>query len=157
MERQGIALAVPLTILCRCVNRRRVHSYRITNGSVVSLLQIKLKRAYEAPSNDDGLRILVERLWPRGLSKTDAAIDHWMKDIAPTPKLRTWFGHRPERWPQFRARYLAELGANAEVVRALEKLCSEGPVTFVFAARDTERNSAVVLKTYLEADRADAF
>ncbi len=123
----------------------------------MSSLQIRLKRAYEAPLIDDGLRILVERLWPRGLSKTDAAIDHWMKDIAPTPKLRTWFGHRPERWSEFRARYLAELGANAEAVRALEKLCSAGPVTFVFAARDTERNSAVVLKAYLEADRAGAF
>ncbi len=123
----------------------------------MSMRKIKLKRVYEVPSNDDGLRILVERLWPRGLSKTDAAIDHWMKDIAPTPRLRTWFGHRPERWPEFQARYLAELGANAEVVRALEKLCAAGPVTFVFAARDTERNSAVVLKAYLEADRAGAF
>ena len=134
-----------------------MHSDKITNGTVVSLLQIKLKRAYEVPSSDDGLRILVERLWPRGLSKADAAIDHWMKDIAPTPRLRTWFGHRPERWPEFQARYLAELDANLEAVRALEKLCSAGPVTFVFAARDTERNSAVVLKTYLEADRACAF
>ncbi len=119
--------------------------------------QIKLKRAYEVPSDDDGLRILVERLWPRGLSKADAAIDHWMKGIAPTPKLRTWFGHRSERWPEFQARYLAELDANLEAVRALEKLCSAGPVTFVLAARDTERNSAVVLKAYLEADRAGAF
>ncbi len=76
MERRGIAPTVPLTILCRCVNPWRVHSYRITNGSVVSSLQLKLKRAYEAPSDDDGLRILVERLWPRGLSKADAAIDH---------------------------------------------------------------------------------
>ncbi len=123
----------------------------------MSPLQIQLKRAYEVSSNDDGLRILVERLWPRGLSKADAAIDHWMKDIAPTPRLRTWFGHRPERWPEFQARYLAELDANPEAVRALEKLCSAGPVTFVLAARDTERNSAVVLKTYLEAARACAF
>ncbi len=119
----------------------------------MSLLKIKLKRAYEVPSNDDGLRILVERLWPRGLRKTDAEIDHWMKDIAPTPWLRTWFGHRPERWPEFQLRYLAELDANAEAVRALEKLCTAGPATFVFATRDTERNSAVVLKAYLEADR----
>ena len=123
----------------------------------MSLLQIKLKRAYEVPSDDDGLRIIVERLWPRGLSKANAAIDHWMKDTAPTPRLRTWFGHRPERWPEFRARYLAELDASPEAVHALEKLCFAGPVTFVFAARDTERNSAVVLKTYLEADRAGAF
>ena len=127
------------------------------NGSDMSPLRISLKRAYEAPSDDDGIRVLVERLWPRGLSKADAAIDHWMKDIAPTPQLRTWFGHRPKRWPEFQARYLAELGANPEAVRALEKLYSAGPVTFVFAARDMERNSAVVLKTYLEADRACAF
>ncbi len=123
----------------------------------MSLLKIKLKRAYEVPSNDDGLRILVERLWPRGLPKTVAEIDHWMKDIAPTPRLRTWFGHRPERWPEFQLRYLAELDGNAEAVGALEKLCAAGPATFVFAARDTERNSAVVLRAYLEADRARVF
>ena len=123
----------------------------------MSMRKITLKRAYEVPADDDGLRILVERLWPRGLSKTDAAIDHWLRDIAPTPLLRTWFGHRPERWPKFQARYLAELDANAETVRALEKLCAAGPVTFVFAARDTERNSAVVLKAYLEADRGRVF
>ena len=122
----------------------------------MSALQIKLKRAYEVPSKDDGIRILVERLWPRGLSKADAAIDHWVKDAAPTPQLRTWFGHRPERWPEFQARYRAELDANAEFVRALEKLCSAGLVTFVFAARDTERNGAVVLKRYLEDNRAFA-
>ena len=123
----------------------------------MSLLKIRLKRAYEVPSNDDGLRILVERLWPRGLRKTDAEIDHWMKDIAPTPRLRTWFGHRPERWSEFQLRYLAELDGNAEAVRALEKLCAAGPVTFIFATRDTERNSAVVLKAYLEADRGRVF
>ncbi len=78
------------------------------NGSDMSPLRIGLKRAYEAPSDDDGIRVLVERLWPRGLSKADAAIDHWVKDLAPTPQLRTWFGHRPELWPEFRARYLAE-------------------------------------------------
>ncbi len=117
-------------------------------------LQIKLKRAYEVPFNEDGVRILVERLWPRGLSKADAAIDHWMKDVAPTPQLRTWFGHRPERWAAFQECYLAELDANAKALRALKALCSVGPVTFVYAARDTEHNGAVVLKTYLEADRA---
>ncbi len=123
----------------------------------MSMRKIKLKRVYEAPSNDDGLRILVERLWPRGLLKTDAEIDHWMKDIAPTSRLRTWFGHRPERWPEFQTRYLAELDANTEAVRTLEKLCAVGPVTFVFAARDTERNSAVVLRAYLETDHGRVF
>lgn len=123
----------------------------------MSSLQIKLKRVYEAPSDADGMRILVERLWPRGLSKADAAIDHWMKDVAPTPQLRAWFGHRPERWVEFQDRYLAELDENAEVVHALKTLCSAGPVTFVYAARDTERNGAIVLKSYLDADRDHAF
>ncbi len=116
--------------------------------------KIKLKRVYESASADDGVRILVERLWPRGLSKVKAAVDHWPQEIAPSPELRRWYGHRPERWPEFQARYSAELDANVEGVRALEALCSTGPVTFVFAARDTERNGAVVLKKYLEADRA---
>lgn len=115
----------------------------------MALYQIKLKRAYEAPSGDDGLRILVERLWPRGLSKAEAAIDHWTKEVAPTPRLRTWFGHRAERWPEFRRRYRAELAANKVAVAALRDLCGRQPVTFVFAARDTDRNGAVVLREFL--------
>ena len=80
---------------------------------------IRLKRAYEPPAPDDGTRILVDRLWPRGVKKTDAAIDRWLKDIAPSAELRRWFGHRPERWPEFRRRYLAELKAPPDVVEAL--------------------------------------
>ncbi len=118
---------------------------------------ITLKRVYDVASETDGLRILVERLWPRGLSKDKASLHHWLKEIAPSPELRRWYGHRPERWPEFQTRYHAELDANPEAVRGLEKLCSAGPVTFVFAARDMERNSAVVLKTYLEADCSFAF
>lgn len=110
---------------------------------------IKLKRAYEAPSENDGVRVLVERLWPRGLAKSDAAIDHWMKEIAPTPALRTWYGHRPERWAEFRARYEAELAANRARVEELTSLCAGRPVTFVFAAKDLHRNSAVVLREFL--------
>ncbi len=116
---------------------------------------IALKRAYEVPSETDGRRILVERLWPRGLSKDKASIHHWLKEIAPSPELRRWYGHRPERWTEFQARYHAELDANAEVVRALRTHCDAEPVTFVFAARDTERNSAVALKRYLHGDFAD--
>ncbi len=112
-------------------------------------LQIKLKRAYEVPSNDDGLRILVERLWPRGLSKADVAIDHWMKDVAPTPQLRTWFGHRAERWEEFRGRYRAELIGNRATVNALRSLCAGQRVTFVFAARNVQQNGAVVLREFL--------
>ncbi len=111
--------------------------------------RIGLKRAYEAPSKDDGLRILVERLWPRGLVEADAAIDHWMKDIAPTTGLRTWFGHRPERWEGFRWRYRAELTENGASVEALKALCASQAVTFVFAAKDVKQNSAVVLREFL--------
>ena len=115
--------------------------------------QIKLKRVYEPASADEGVRILVERLWPRGLTKVKASIDHWLREVAPSTELRRWYAHRPERWPEFQARYSAELDANVEGLHALEALCSTGPVTFVFAARDTERNGAAVLKRYLEADR----
>ena len=112
---------------------------------------IELKRAYETPSPDDGPRILVERLWPRGLSKADAAIDHWTKNIAPTAELRKWFGHRPERWGEFQSRYRAELEQNPIGLAELKTLCAGGPVTFIFAARDEERNSAVVLRDFLIA------
>jgi uncharacterized protein YeaO (DUF488 family) len=112
-------------------------------------LKIELQRAYEISSDRDGLRILVERLWPRGLTKADAAIDHWMKDLAPSSELRTWFGHRPERWPEFRRRYRAELRGNHAAVDRLRALCAGRQVTFVFAAKDVDRNSAVVLKEFL--------
>lgn len=112
-------------------------------------LHIGLKRAYEARSDDDGLRILVERLWPRGLSRADAAVDCWMKDIAPSPQLRTWFGHRAERWDAFRRCYRAELARNRGAVDRLEALCAGRKVTLVFAARSPQRNSAVALREYL--------
>ncbi len=111
---------------------------------------ISLKRVYDPPSDSDGLRILVERLWPRGLSKEKACLHHWLRDVAPSPELRRWYGHRPERWPAFRSRYHAELDANPDAVGALESLCAPGPVTFVFAARDRELNGAVALKSYLD-------
>jgi len=116
-------------------------------------LNIALKRAYETPTDGDGLRILVERLWPRGLSKANAAIDHWAKDVAPTPGLRTWFGHRPERWEAFRRRYGAELTENAPAVDALKAFCAGNRVTFVFAAKDVEKNSAIVLRAFLLSGR----
>lgn len=113
-------------------------------------LDIVLKRAYEPPSGGDGLRILVERLWPRGLAKAQAAIDHWAKAVAPSPALRAWYGHRPERWPAFQRRYRAELAANAAAVDELRRLCEGQKTTFVFAAKDGARNSAVVLKAVLQ-------
>ena len=111
---------------------------------------IKLKRAYEAASADDGLRILVERLWPRGVSKQKAQIDLWLKNLAPSTELRKWYGHEPARWPQFCKRYLAELEAMYDVVALLKYVTQEKTVTFVYAASDQERNSALVLKELLE-------
>jgi uncharacterized protein YeaO (DUF488 family) len=113
---------------------------------------IRLKRAYEPPASVDGLRILVERLWPRGLARARAQIDHWCKEVAPSPELRRWFAHDPAHWPEFRRRYRAELKANADEVKELKKLCTGRRVTFVFAARDEAMNSAVVLREYLSAD-----
>jgi uncharacterized protein YeaO (DUF488 family) len=110
-----------------------------------------LKRAYIAPAPADGTRILVERLWPRGLSKARAQLDLWLKDIAPSGELRRWFSHDPAKWPEFQKRYRAELKANAAAVAALRKEAAQkGTLTLVFAARDEKRNSAVVLKSVLE-------
>jgi uncharacterized protein YeaO (DUF488 family) len=111
---------------------------------------ILLKRVYEPPSPDDGTRILVERLWPRGVNKQQAAIDHWAKEVAPSPELRKWYGHDPDKWDEFRRRYRAELDDNGEVLDDLKRRVKEGPVTFVYAARDAEHNSALVLKEHLE-------
>lgn len=111
---------------------------------------IKLKRAYEAASPDDGLRILVERLWPRGVSKQKAQIDLWLKDLAPSTELRKWYGHDPARWPEFRKRYQAELGDLGDFLVLLKYVIKERKVTFVFAAGDEERNSAVAMKEFLK-------
>ncbi len=116
-------------------------------------MSITLKRAYDPPAATDGIRVLVERLWPRGLSKDAARIDLWVKDLAPSTELRRWYGHDPARWPEFRSRYLAELQAQPEAVQALLQQIAQGPVTFVYASRETHRNSATVLKDYLEGRR----
>jgi len=112
---------------------------------------IKLKRVYDPVSSDDGKRLLVERLWPRGLTKEKAQIALWSKEIAPSEVLRKWYGHIPERWTRFRRRYLKELEENRAVVEGLlGAIADKMKVTFVYAARDTGRNSAVVLKEFLE-------
>jgi uncharacterized protein YeaO (DUF488 family) len=111
---------------------------------------ILLKRAYDAPAKRDGLRILVERLWPRGVRKDALAIDLWLKDLAPSSTLRKWYGHDPEKWETFRSRYWAELDKQGDLLALLKHRTQEGTVTFVFAAHDEERNSAVALKQYLE-------
>ena len=118
-----------------------------------SASKVKLKRVYEPPSPGDGTRVLVDRLWPRGLSKSAAAIDHWMKDVAPSTELRKWFAHDPARWAEFKRRYEAELRAHADAVDALRKLAHDGPVTLVYAARDQEHNEAVVLRDLLARAR----
>ena len=114
-------------------------------------MTIRLKRAYEAPSKDDGFRILVDRLWPRGVSKVDAHFDAWLKDVAPSAKLRTWFGHDPEKWAEFGRRYTAELKQDTAAVAELRDLVAEKKnVTFVSGAKDTEHTHAIVLKDFIE-------
>jgi len=112
---------------------------------------LQLKRAYEPATASDGKRILVDRLWPRGLSKAEAAVDEWMKDIAPSTSLRQWFGHDPKRWPEFRRRYRRELRDHAELLSHLTSLASRGRVTLVYGARDERHNDAVVLASLIRA------
>ena len=110
---------------------------------------VKVKRVYEAPTPDDGMRVLVDRVWPRGLSKENARIDHWLKEVAPSTTLRQWFGHDPERWTEFRRRYRAELGKNTAALEALRSLVRGKPATLVYGARDEQHNQAVVLAELL--------
>jgi uncharacterized protein YeaO (DUF488 family) len=110
---------------------------------------IRLKRAYLPPSPEDGTRVLVDRLWPRGLRKSDAAIDRWLKDVAPSPELRRWFGHDPSRWDEFRRRYQAELSGRLDQLDELRAMARKAPITLIFAARDELHNEAVVLRDLL--------
>ena len=111
---------------------------------------IQLKRAYAEPSKRDGLRILVERLWPRGVSKEKAAVDLWLKELAPSTELRKWYSHDLEKWDEFRKRYWSELEQKGDLLVLLKHRTTEGPVTFVYAAHDEEHNSAIALKEFLE-------
>lgn len=110
---------------------------------------IRLRRAYDAPDPSDGRRILIDRIWPRGVSKDQLAVDAWMKDLAPTSALRTWFGHAPSRWEAFKDRYAHELDGRTDAVEQLLALCRRGTVTLVFAARDTQHSNAAALRAYL--------
>ncbi|NML18548.1 DUF488 domain-containing protein [Azohydromonas caseinilytica] len=114
-------------------------------------MHIRLKRAYDLPEPGDGLRILVDRLWPRGVRKDKAHIDLWLKDVAPSTELRKWFGHDEEKWAEFQARYRQELKRNPEPVARIAEQARQGTVTLVYGAKDSEHNDAVVLKTYLES------
>ncbi len=111
--------------------------------------RVMLKRAYEAPASEDRTRILIDRLWPRGLSKEDAALDLWMNEIAPSTELRKWFAHDPARWEEFRRRYADEVLRNAELLNKLRTLARQGRITLVYAARDEAHNDAVVLRDVL--------
>jgi len=111
--------------------------------------RIAIKRAYEPPSPSDGVRILVDRLWPRGVSKASAKLDEWMKDIAPSAPLREWFGHDPARWPEFERRYTAELRGHVHEVKRLREMARKGRITLVYAAHDEAHNDAVVLRKVL--------
>lgn len=113
-------------------------------------MPIAVKRVYAKPGRDDGYRVLVDRLWPRGLTKEEARLDLWLKEVAPSNELRTWFHADRSRWQDFRRRYLAELKEHREELRPLAERASRSPVTLVFAVKDEERNNAVVLKQYLE-------
>ncbi len=117
---------------------------------------VHVKRVYESVSRDDGRRVLVDRLWPRGLKREAAKIDLWLKEVAPSAELRRWFNHDPERWAQFRQRYRAELVKNPQAIKTLQDLIAGAkPVTLLFAAKDMERNNAVALRDYLSAEHAD--
>jgi uncharacterized protein YeaO (DUF488 family) len=113
-------------------------------------MQIKLKRAYEEASPDDGKRVLVERLWPRGLRKEQAKIDVWLKDVAPSTALRKWYGHDPRKWDEFKERYWKELETGGAAVSDLTKECRAGRVTFIFGSKEEKLNSAAALKEYIE-------
>ena len=112
-------------------------------------LDVRLKRAYLPPSPDDGVRILVDRLWPRGVRKSEAAVDRWLKEVAPSTELRRWFGHDPNHWEEFRRRYGGELSRNAELLDELRTIARQGRITLVYAARDELHNEAVVLRDVL--------
>lgn len=115
--------------------------------------ELKVKRIYEAPAETDGARILVDRLWPRGISKEKAQLTEWDKNISPTNELRKWFGHDPEKFAEFQSRYVAELDANPEAgafATRIAELLDSGNVTLLFGAKDLKHNNAVVLKEWLE-------
>jgi len=112
---------------------------------------IQLKRAYDPVSKDDGIRFLVERLWPRGVKKTALHLDAWLKDVAPSTELRQWFSHDPSRWIAFQRRYFAELNANPKTVEPILEATRRGRVTLVYSSHDKEHNNAVALKTFLAA------
>lgn len=130
------------------VGGRRLVTARVMTRSVRAS-NVKLKRAYEPAATEDGLRFLVDRLWPRGVSRGDARLDGWMKQVAPSDALRAWFGHDPRRWQEFRRRYRMELAQHARDVAELRRLARQRPITLVYSAKDEIHNDAVVLRAVL--------
>ena len=116
-------------------------------------MEVRLKRAYEPPAASDGYRVLVDRLWPRGVRREEARLDEWARELAPSVELRRWFGHDPERFEEFRRRYTDELAGQEEKLRELRRRAREGALTLVYSARDVEHNDAVVLAEILRRGR----
>ena len=114
---------------------------------------IRIKRVYDPPEPEDGVRFLVERLWPRGMKKADLRMDAWLKDVAPSDQLRRWFGHEPARWSEFRRRYVAELARQPEAWKPIRAAARRGNVTLLYSARDEKHNGALALKSYLAKKR----
>ena len=110
---------------------------------------IKIKRIYDAPTPDDGIRILVDRLWPRGVSKEKAKVDLWLKEIAPNNELRKWYGHDPKKWAEFRKRYFSNLDTKRELVNQIVQKTKEGDVTLLYSSKEEKLNNAVALKEYI--------
>ncbi len=131
--------------------RRDTFGRRRTGASVK---KIHIKRIYEPPAASDGTRILVDRLWPRGVAREEARIDAWIKDVAPSDALRRWYSHDPEKWPEFRARYIAELKHNPAVVELQDMAAKSKTLTLLFAAKDKLRNNATVLQEFLSGGAA---
>jgi uncharacterized protein YeaO (DUF488 family) len=116
-------------------------------------MNVKIKRVYEQPDKDDGVRILVDRLWPRGLTKEKASVDLWLKEIAPSTELRKWFGHDPDKWKSFRGRYETEIRHKEDLIKVLKQRARERTITLLYGARDEKHNEALVLKQFLEKHR----
>jgi uncharacterized protein YeaO (DUF488 family) len=119
-------------------------------------MNIKIKRVYEQPDKKDGERILVDRLWPRGLTKEKAGVDVWLKEIAPSTELRKWFAHDPNKWETFRGRYETEIRHNDDLVKVLRQKARQGTITLIYGARDEKHNEALVLKQFLEKSERGA-
>jgi uncharacterized protein YeaO (DUF488 family) len=117
-------------------------------------MKLAIRRVYEPAERSDGARVLVDRVWPRGVTKDEARLTLWLRDVAPSTELRRWFGHDPDRWPEFRKRYRAELADNSVALQPLRELMKAGPVTLVYGAKDEAHNQAVVLAEWLGAGRS---